>query len=85
MKLFSERKKTVKRKIYEHIKNKGPVTATSIAKNLDLLGIDVLRIVEGLAGEGFVKRCPPLPLDTKNDVSCLYVATKKEYDFRKEM
>ena len=69
----------MKRRVYEYIKNNGVSSINKIALALNVQDLDALRCVETLRAEGFIRLCPPMPLDANNDISCFYTITGKEY------
>ena len=68
------------RKIYEYIKENGPVSCNQTGKALNIDGKLCLSNIELLRNEGLIRQCPPVALSPDNNCSCYYVVTNKTYN-----
>lgn len=66
-------------KIYSYIKNHPKVSISEVTLALNIAGYEVLKVVEELSVDRFIKMCPPVPLCVTNDNSCYYTVTEKIY------
>lgn len=67
------------RKIYEYIKENGPVSCNQIGSALNIDGKICLSNIEVLRKECFIKQCPAVALSIDNNCSCFYTATNKSH------
>ncbi|MBQ8797827.1 MAG: hypothetical protein IJZ56_06515 [Oscillospiraceae bacterium] len=69
----------MKKKIYDHIKEYGPVTVSDIFTTLNICGNHAFKLIEDLRANGFLRMRAPRPLSVNSDNSCFYITTGKEY------
>ena len=70
----------MKRKVLEYIAAHPHSNANTVAQNLDLPALDVLKTIHELERKAYVKMDVPVPLSTFNDNSNYYSATGKPFN-----
>lgn len=69
-----------KNQIYIYVKTNSHSNINTIANELEIEGFIVLKYINELMEQGYLKMDNPVPLSLGNDCSCYYSWTGKEYD-----
>ena len=72
----------MKTTVYNYIKSAGIVSVDQVAIACNIKGTDALYCVVSLRDDGFLKQCPPVPLNINKGVSCFYKVTSKEFNVK---
>ena len=69
----------MKHRVFEYIKNHGPLSVNEISAALNIPGCEIMKIIEDLRAKSVVRMTPPRSLGMFADNSCFYEATGKAY------
>lgn len=72
----------MKTTVYNYIKSTGIVSVKQVAVACNIKGTDALNCVVSLQDDGFLKQCPPIPLNINEGGSCFYEVTNKEFNVK---
>lgn len=69
----------MKKSVYEYICTHSGTDIHAVAKALNLDEMQVLKVINELLKESYIKMETPIPLGTSNQDSCFYSATGKAF------
>ena len=69
----------MKKEVYEKIQSNKGISINEIAEQINYSDLDVLKTVEELTRDGYVKMDDPVPLNESNSCSCYYSVTDRKF------